>query len=48
MGVVIIYQSKMVIFNNIAKLYNSFEDWFNQKFAWFFTNGMKEIRNYNE
>lgn len=24
------------------------EKWFNKKFAWFFTNGMKEIEDYSE
>lgn len=28
-------------FGTIAEKYNRFEDWFNRKYGWFFTNGMK-------
>ena len=35
-------------FNKAAGTFKQLEGWFNKQFAWFFTNGMKEIEDYSE
>lgn len=34
--------------NKILKRYKRFEVWFDKKFGWFFTNGMKHNYRYDE
>lgn len=35
-------------FKKVSGKLFQFEKWFNKQFAWFFTNGMKEIEDYSE
>jgi len=36
------------IIQNFRDRLRNFEDWFNQKFGWFFTNGMKATEDMQE
>lgn len=41
-------KTKQVIvrfFTFLLGKYYDFEDWFNDRFSWFFTNGMKDVEN---